>query len=195
MATHTSSSHWDPVWVATSRKPPRWKRGWQWHAEVKQKVSKKRSIGDRAADWAESQVGYHENPPGSNMNKYGAKAGENGVPWCSIFAMTAWDEGGAQHVYEQIIRLDYVPQVHIDSVDRLFGMGPVKNLKRLRRGDLVGLWGDRHIEMFIGWADKAKTKMITVGGNTGGKNPANGGEVGKQERALADASFGARIYV
>jgi nucleoid-associated protein YgaU len=39
----------------------------------------------KALKIATGQEGVHETPPGSNLTKYGAALGNNGVAWCSIF--------------------------------------------------------------------------------------------------------------
>ena len=37
---------------------------------------------NRVLKIARADLGYTENPPGSNMTKYGEAYGMNGVPWC-----------------------------------------------------------------------------------------------------------------
>lgn len=39
---------------------------------------------ERIEKLAAKQVGYTENPPGSNQTKYGLAYGFDGVPWCAI---------------------------------------------------------------------------------------------------------------
>lgn len=43
---------------------------------------------------AMNQIGYTENPPGSNLNKYGEVFGLSGVPWCVIFLWWCFHEAG-----------------------------------------------------------------------------------------------------
>ena len=45
-------------------------------------------------DIAASQVGTKENPPGSNMTKYGEWFGLNGYKWCAIFVSWVYDHAG-----------------------------------------------------------------------------------------------------
>ena len=44
-----------------------------------------RTPGVKAIEYAVTQYGYEESPYGSNMQKYGAWYGFNGVPWCAVF--------------------------------------------------------------------------------------------------------------
>lgn len=46
---------------------------------------------ERVVQKALSQLGTHESPAGSNMQKYGAWFGLNGQPWCAIFVSWACD--------------------------------------------------------------------------------------------------------
>lgn len=43
---------------------------------------------------AQTQVGITENPAGSNLQKYGAAYGFNGVPWCVIFLWWVFQTAG-----------------------------------------------------------------------------------------------------
>lgn len=56
---------------------------WRQHRSNLHRMSKEKVIETARAD-----LGYTENPPGSNMTKYGEAYGMNGVPWCVIFL---WD--------------------------------------------------------------------------------------------------------
>lgn len=44
---------------------------------------------------AESQIGYTEYPPGSNMTKYGEWYGMNGEPWCDMFVSWVFAQADA----------------------------------------------------------------------------------------------------
>lgn len=46
-------------------------------------------IGERVVQVARSQVGVHENPPGSNCSPYGPCE-----PWCALFATWVWRRAG-----------------------------------------------------------------------------------------------------
>lgn len=43
----------------------------------------------KVIETARADIGYTENPPGSNMTKYGESYGMNGVPWC-VEALWFW---------------------------------------------------------------------------------------------------------
>lgn len=50
-------------------------------------------------DKARADLGYTENPPGSNMTKYGEAYGMNGVPWC-VEALWFWfNEAGERMAF------------------------------------------------------------------------------------------------
>lgn len=48
---------------------------------------------------AVSQIGEHEDPPGSNMTKYGQAYGWNGVAWCCIFVWWCFKEAGLSNLF------------------------------------------------------------------------------------------------
>lgn len=45
-------------------------------------------------DIARAEIGYAENPPGSNNTKYGEWFGLNGKAWCGIFVSWVYDRAG-----------------------------------------------------------------------------------------------------
>lgn len=54
---------------------------------------------DKLVSAAVSQIGERENPPGSNMTKYGAAYGWNGVAWCCIFVWWCFREAGLSSLF------------------------------------------------------------------------------------------------
>lgn len=48
---------------------------------------------------AVSQLGEHEDPPGSNMTKFGAAYGWNGVAWCMIFVWWCFKQSGLADLF------------------------------------------------------------------------------------------------
>ena len=122
------------------------------------------------------QIGVMESPAGSNRQKYGLSAGQNGVPWCLWFVWWVFREAGFN----------------------LYKTGSCTVLSN--RYKAAGQWvtsgfkpGD--ILMFDFSGKKAKTEhtgilesvdkdgnLITIEGNTGTGNDANGGAVMRRVR-------------
>jgi len=152
----------------------------------------------RANDWhnnviayAKQDLGYHESPAGSNMNKFGAWYGMNGVPWCAIFVSY-----GLNHVRRgpKWFRYAYVPYIVRDARAGLHGMSvthdPTEACLACYDWDDDGIAD--HVEFFEGWIDKGRT-FWAVGGNTGPTNLSNGGEVMRSRRNETDVQ--AYVYV
>ncbi len=152
-------------------------------------------IGERVVRIARGEVGTREHPDGSNRQKYGAELGENGVPWCAIFALWCWKHAGLPLTLEQVLSWDYVPQLHADAVSSrgLYLVGR----SNVREGDIVGLYHDGHVEIFDRWTDRPHGKFRTVGGNTTAPgqsgSQSDGGHVADPVRDWNDVSFSARF--
>lgn len=50
-------------------------------------------------DAARADLSYTENPPGSNMTKYGEAYGMNGEPWCVIFLWDVFNRAGERMAF------------------------------------------------------------------------------------------------
>lgn len=61
---------------------------------------------DRLCKIAVGQLGTSEHPPGSNIQKYGAEYGMNGVAWCAIFVWWCFKHAGLKCPYGKCA---YVP--------------------------------------------------------------------------------------
>src|SRR5207247_270691 len=53
------------------------------------------TTAQQVLDVARGQIGYREEPPGSNVTKYGAWFGVNPAPWCSMFVSWVMNTAGA----------------------------------------------------------------------------------------------------
>ena len=130
-----------------------------------------------------SQVGVTEDPPGSNMQPYGAEYGMNGVAWCCIFVWWC-----AQRAELPFPTTAYVPALEQWARDN----GYVVPADQIRRGDVVCLdftapFGDGsdHVEIALGPADGGW--IPCVGGNTSDKSGGsvdNGGGVYANDRPV-----------
>lgn len=143
--------------------------------------------GHKALNVALTQIGYHEDPYGSNDQKYGIWYGFNGVAWCDIFVSWCF----AQIGYKEF-RYSYVPTtVH----DALYNRNGMTLVTAPQAGDLccyhTGEGDDMHIAFFHSVINK--TQFYDVGGNTGPSNMSNGGAVLKQVRSYSQISHIIRI--
>lgn len=129
---------------------------------------------------ARKEIGYKESPANSNRTKYGAWYGLNGQPWCMMFI---------QWVFAQAEASSMLP-VKTASCSAL-----------MRAAQVSGLWvtgnyqpGDVAIYDFPGGASTdhcgilEKTYedgVISIEGNTGMGNDANGGQVMRRTRSTS----------
>lgn len=140
------------------------------------------SIAARAVTIALGEVGYTEDPPGSNLTKYGERWNQNGVPWCGMAVADWWSRAGFQVDRALALEIDYVPTLIRLASQRKHGLFIVgKN--RVRRGDAVcfdfpgGERGD-HVGLFVRWINKKDGSFVSVEGNTSqAGSQSNGGEV------------------
>jgi hypothetical protein len=142
------------------------------------KTNKQKAVAQARAD---AKAGIHEYPPGSNMNKYGAWYGFNGVPWCCI-AITYWLVTTGNKNWAKGSFASYVGNVvqAARSGERHLAITDNPEL-----GDVVIYEYDEHIEFFIQWIDRPTGSFLSVGGNTAQLNTGsynNGGEVAENVR-------------
>lgn len=133
----------------------------------------------RAVDIALGQVGYIEQPPGSNRTKYGEWYGYNGVPWCAIFVSWCLHEAGFRTPDEHAWRYAYVPFIVEDAARGIHGM---QLTKTPIKGDLACYTINGHPNAHVGFFESKNDESTfhDVAGNTGFTNQSAGGEVLKQ---------------
>ena len=130
---------------------------------------------------ARSQIGTRESPAGSNRQKYGAAYGMNGQPWCVIFLWWCFREAGLSHLFY--------------DGRRCASCTTLRNWAKLERrwipsgfraGDLVQMdFGSDGVPDHIGIVERVDAKgqiLVTIEGNTGAGNDANGGQVQRRTR-------------
>lgn len=141
-----------------------------------------KSIAARAANLALADVGYTEDPPGSNLTKYGKRWGQDGVPWCGMAVASWWETAGFQVDRALALEIDYVPTLlRLAELKRhgLFRVGA----NRVRKGDAVCFdfpGGERadHVGLFVRWINKKAGAFEAVEGNTSkAGSQSNGGAV------------------
>lgn len=123
------------------------------------------------------QLGYSEQPPDSNMQRYGEWYGMNGVPWCAMFV--SW-----------VFFITGLPLGRIDD-DKGYRYCPSalaffkKNnwvTDNPQAGDIVIFdWQldgkPDHTGIFLQWKASDHQSIITIEGNTAVGNDSNGGSV------------------
>lgn len=128
---------------------------------------------------ARAELGYTENPKGSNRTKYGKWFGMNGQPWCMMFVQWCFAQTGAS---------DLLPNTTTASCGTM-----------MRAAQAAGCWvtgdyrpGDVVIYDFDGDGTTDHTGIvesvtasgvIAIEGNTGSGNDANGGQVQRRPRS------------
>lgn len=133
-------------------------------------------------------VGYTENPPGSNKNRYAPLAGHaNGQPWCASFCVAKAREVGLKLPYESA----YTPTLsngfkqagrwHTtpEPGDLIFFNWPGDGVNRIQ-----------HVGVVV---EVRPTEIVTVEGNTSSDNSgdqSNGGGVWKRVRARNSSIVG-----
>lgn len=145
------------------------------------------STAKRALAYAKQDIGYTEDPPGSNMTKFGAEWDQNGVAWCGMAVASWWRRAGFRVNRELALQIDYVPV--LVGLAQQFKHGLfIVGKRRVAEGDAVALnfpGGESadHVEMFDRWIDKRRGDFATVGGNTSkAGSQSNGGMVCAQIR-------------
>lgn len=132
----------------------------------------------------DAKAGIHESPAGSNLQKYGAWYGFNGVAWCCI-AITYWLVAiGGSKWWTRGSFASYVGAVVAAAVA---GDRHLSITENPEFGDLVIYEHDEHIEFWVKWVDRAAGTFESVGGNTSSSDGSynNGGEVGHNTRNVS----------
>jgi len=138
----------------------------------------------QALDKAVTQIGYKENPPDSNHNKYGEWYGMDYVPWCAIFCSWCYEtvEDGSL-AFAKGIRYSYVPYVVGDARNKRNYLSTTDDPIP---GDLVCYdWSWDTVYDHIGIFEKWTTypEFTAIEGNTSVNNNSNGGEVMRRTRS------------
>ena len=127
---------------------------------------------------ARGELGYLEDPPGSNLTKYGKWFGLNGNPWCMMFIQWVFFQAGAY---------DLLP-AHTGSCGAFMRAAQAQGrwiIDGYRPGDIViyNFPGNNVLTDHCGIVVTALTTGIrAIEGNTGAGNDANGGQVQERTR-------------
>ena len=133
---------------------------------------------------ARAEIGTTENPPDSNMTKYGEWAGLNGVAWCALFVSWCYNNAGTP-----------LPRIGFRFPGFAGCQTAVKYFKEKNKvvtapvpGDIVFFdWnGDGrfdHTGIFVRKFDDIWFE--TIEGNTSFSNDSNGGQVMLRQRKFS----------
>ena len=130
---------------------------------------------ERLIEVALSQVGYKENPPGSNKNKYGKAYGLDGEPWCMEFVWWCFKEAGF-NVFTTASCTTMVERYKKAGQFTTYGIKP---------GDIVmfDFSGKKKIYQHVGIVEKVVDGWVyTIEGNTSVTSNDNGGAVMQRKR-------------
>ena len=132
---------------------------------------------------AASQIGYTESPADSNMTKYGAAYGWNGVPWCVIFIWWCFNVAGASKLFYGGGKTASCRQLRVYAVDNSQWVS-----SDYRAGDIVlyDFSGTEATPNHAGIVESVSGNIITaIEGNTSPSNSGsqyNGGCVARKKR-------------
>lgn len=145
--------------------------------------------GMKALELAATQIGTHESPYGSNLQKYGQWYGYNGVFWCDEFISWCFYFSGWKTFHYASVELTYL--------DAHAGRNHLREVWSPMAGDLCcfNLHGDpyAHISFFEKWENQSQGSFYDIGGNTGPANISNGGAVMRQTRYKSMVSHFIRV--
>lgn len=136
------------------------------------------ATADQILAMARGELGYLEDPPGSNLTKYGKWFGLNGNPWCMMFIQWVFFQAGAY---------DLLP-AHTGSCGAFMRAAQAQGrwiIDGYRPGDIViyNFPGNNVLTDHCGIVVTALTTGIrAIEGNTGAGNDANGGQVQERTR-------------
>ena len=145
---------------------------------------KREGIRRHAVEIARGQVGYIEQPPGSNRTKYNvAYYGANvSASWCAIFVTWCRHKAG-----DTGFKYSFVPTVMYYAARHMHGLMPV-GTSQVVQGDMPAYDWDNdgtpdHLEFFDRWITPG-VSFMAIGGNTGSPEGVH-----QQERFVSDVEM------
>lgn len=158
-------------------------------------IAEHRTPRERAVILAKSYAGRTpEQPAGSNRSPIidamvRAVGSYLGAPWCGIFCGYVLKRAGVRGVSSRIAAVAYIED------DARAGRAPfrawrgARDTRDVRRGDLVVLFGRGvHVELVVE-VDRARGRVVSIGGNTSpgsAGSQSNGGGCYRRVRPLSD---------
>jgi peptidoglycan hydrolase-like protein with peptidoglycan-binding domain len=140
---------------------------------------------------ASSEIGYKENPPNSNHNKFGVWYGMDEEPWCAMFMSYCLYKAGLPLKITTDKGFAYCP----------YGVTWFKNKNWWHTnpevGDLVFYdWDGDGEAKHVGIVEKINSdgSIVTIEGNTSVGNDSNGGQVMRRTRSDYIMGYGRPNY-
>jgi len=152
------------------------------------------SIGARAVKHAVADIGYREEPPGSNKTKYGKHWNQDDVPYCGMAVARWWQQAGFKIPRELALKIDYIPELVSLATQKKHRLSLIHK-NRVRKGDAVAYdfpTADGvadHVGIFEEWVDKKRGIFRAIEANTSpgtGGSQANGDGVFRRTRDVGN---------
>jgi surface antigen len=141
--------------------------------------------------YATSEIGYKENPPDSNHNKFGVWYGMDYQPWCAMFLSYCLYSAGLPLKITTDKGFAYCPYgIDWFKSEGLWHKAP-------EAGDLVFFdWKDDGEADHVGIVEKVNSdgSITTIEGNTSVGNDSNGGQVMRRIRSDYIVGYGRPSY-
>lgn len=135
---------------------------------------------------AEKEIGYTENPPGSNKTKYGEWFGLNGSYWSAIFISWVYNQAGKPINKGTKGFGSYAQLLNFANENKLTTYNPVA-------GDIYLIMyqgGFGHGGIFVRWIDDKKTEFEVIEGNSNDDGSSEGAKVIKKiKKYSSDIKF------
>ena len=132
-------------------------------------------------DIAAAELGYRETPAGSNRTKFGAWYGLDGQPWCMMFIQWVFRQAKAEH----LLPMKTASCTALMQAAKIAGQWVMDGF---RPGDVVlyDFSGKRQQPQHCGLLEAVQGEfVVTIEGNTGVGNEANGGAVMRRKRNVS----------
>jgi surface antigen len=129
---------------------------------------------------ASNEIGYKENPPESNHNKFGVWYGMDRAPWCAMFVSYCFYTAGSPLKITTDKGFAYCPY----GVDWFKSKGLWHTVPKV--GDVVFYdWQNDGESDHVGLVEKVNTdgSIIAIEGNTAVGDDSNGGQVMRRKRS------------
>ena len=131
----------------------------------------------RVLSIAAAEIGVTESPAGSNMQKYGEWFGLNGYPWCMMFVSWVMSMAGLP------LPIKTASCNELANWARYHGQLVKSGYKP---GDIVFMRFSGTAIQHVGFCESVKSgALVTIEGNTGAEDDANGGQVQRRTRRLS----------
>lgn len=132
-------------------------------------------------DIAAAELGYRETPAGSNRTKFGAWYGLDGQPWCMMFIQWVFWQAKSEH----LLPMKTGSCTALMQAAKTAGQWVTDGF---RLGDVVlyDFSGEQKQPQHCGLLEAVQDEfVVTIEGNTGVGNEANGGAVMRRKRGVS----------